>query len=108
MTSHVVRSTASSLVHTTPPDDIMAAGPDIYDNYKRQVNSYGETSVYKRDCGQLVPKPVTTPKTDWCDGSATTSVKTKKLASHQQLSETICLGCRLPGSWFYWETRAKS
>jgi hypothetical protein len=34
-----------------PDDKSMVAGPDIYDNYKRQVNSYGETSVYKRDCG---------------------------------------------------------
>ena len=84
-------------------DDSMTTGPGIYDNYKRQVNSYGETSVYKRDCGQLVPKPVTTPKTDWCDGSAVRSVKTKKLSSHQQLSR-LCL----PGSWLYWETRAKS
>jgi hypothetical protein len=32
-----------------PMDDSMSAGPDIYDNYKRQVNAYGETSVYKRD-----------------------------------------------------------
>ena len=31
-----------------PTDDSMAAGPVIYDNYKRQVNAYGETSVYKR------------------------------------------------------------
>ena len=63
-----------------PTDDSMAAGPDIYDNYKCQVNVYGETSVYKRDCGQLVPKPVVTPKTDWSDGSAARSVKTKKQA----------------------------
>ena len=51
--------------HThNPTDDIMTAGPDIYDNYKRQVHAYGETRVYKRDCGQLVPKTATTPKTD--------------------------------------------
>ena len=47
-----------------PTDDIMTTGPDIYDNYKCQVNAYGETRVYKRDCGQLVPKPADTPKTD--------------------------------------------
>ena len=47
-----------------PTDDIMEGGPGIYDNYNHQVNAYGETSVYKSDCGQLVPKPVTTPKTD--------------------------------------------
>ena len=29
-----------------PDDDSMATGPGIYDNYKRQVNVYGETSVY--------------------------------------------------------------
>ena len=32
-----------------PTDDSMAPGPGIYDNYKSQVNAYGETSVYKRD-----------------------------------------------------------
>ena len=42
----------------------MAAGPVIYDNYRSQVNSYGETSVYKRDCVQFVPKPASVPKTD--------------------------------------------
>ena len=47
-----------------PDDDSMTAGPGIYDNYMRQVNAYGETSVYKRDCGQLVPKSATATKTD--------------------------------------------
>jgi hypothetical protein len=42
----------------------MAARPGIYGNYKRQVNAYGETSVYKRDCGQLVPKPVVANQPD--------------------------------------------
>ena len=69
-----------------PTDDSMAAGPDIYDNYKCQVNVYGETSVYKRDCGQLVPKPVVTSKTDWSDGSAARSVKTKKQAPQEQMA----------------------
>jgi hypothetical protein len=32
-----------------PDDESMAAGPGIYDNCKRQVNAYGETSFYKRD-----------------------------------------------------------
>jgi hypothetical protein len=31
-----------------PDDESMDAGPGIYDNYKRQVNDYGETSIYKR------------------------------------------------------------
>jgi hypothetical protein len=47
-----------------PDDESMTSGPGIYDNYKFQVNTHGETSVYKRDCGQLVPKPAVTPKTD--------------------------------------------
>ena len=29
-------------------DDSMVAGSGIYDNYKRQVNAYGETRVYKQ------------------------------------------------------------
>ena len=58
----------------------MTGDPDIYDNYKRQVNAYDDTSVYKFDCGQLVPKPVATPKTDWREGSTDRSVKTKKQA----------------------------
>ena len=33
--------------HVHNPDDSMTVGPDIYDNYKRQVNAYGETIVYK-------------------------------------------------------------
>ncbi len=47
-----------------PTDDNMVTDPDIYDNCKREVHDYGETIVYKRDCGLLVPKPVDTPKTD--------------------------------------------
>ncbi len=69
-----------------PDDDSMAAGPGIYDNYKRQVNAYGETSVYKRDCGQLVPKPVAANKTDWSEGSATRAAKPKKQAPQQQMA----------------------
>ena len=69
-----------------PMDDSMAAGSGIYDNYKRQVNAYDETIVYKRDSGQLVPKLVTTPKTDWCDGSAARSTKTRKQATQYQMT----------------------
>ena len=68
-----------------PTDDNMVVGPDTYDNYKRQVNSYGETIVYLRDCGQLVPKPVAKTTTDWCDRSDDRSTKTKEEASHQQM-----------------------
>ena len=43
----------------------MTTGPDIYDPYRRQVNTYGEISVYKRDCAQIVPpNPDHPPKTD--------------------------------------------
>jgi hypothetical protein len=66
-----------------PTDDNMEVGPVIYDNYKSQVNGYGETNIYKSDYGQLVPNPVATSKTDWRDGSAVRSVKTKKEASQQ-------------------------
>jgi hypothetical protein len=69
-----------------PDDDSMAAGPGIYDNYKRQVNAYGETSVYKRDCGQLFPKPVAANKTDWREGSAARAAKPKKQAPQQQMA----------------------
>ena len=54
--------------------------------YKRQLNAYDETRVYKRDCGQLVPKPADTSKTDWRDGSVARSVKTKKQAPHQEMA----------------------
>ena len=67
-----------------PTDDSMTAGPGIYDNYKRKDNSY-ETSVYKRDCAQLVPNPTVTPKTDWRDGSAVRPAKNKQEASQQQM-----------------------
>ena len=63
-----------------PTDDNMAAGPDIFDNYRRQVNAYGETSVYKCDCVQLVPKPAPVPETDCRDGSTARSTKTRKQA----------------------------
>ena len=50
-------STANLLAHTNwATDNSMHVGPGIYNDYKRQVNAYGETSVYKRDCGQLVPR----------------------------------------------------
>jgi hypothetical protein len=36
----------------------------IYDNNKSQVNPFGETSGYKRDSEQLVPKPVDATTTE--------------------------------------------
>ena len=71
-----------------PDDKSIAAGPSIYDNYKRQVNAYGETSVYKRHCGQLVPKLAAATKTDWCEGSADRAVKPKKQVPQQQMVAT--------------------
>jgi hypothetical protein len=65
-----------------PDDEIMSAGPDIYDNYKHQVNAYGETSVYKRDCGQLVPEPAATTKVDCREGTTIRVTKPKKQVSH--------------------------
>jgi hypothetical protein len=70
-----------------PDDESIAAGPGIHDNYMRQVNAYGETSVYKSDCGQLVPKPAVVNKTDWRDGSAARAAKTKKHVPQQQMTE---------------------
>ena len=75
-----------------PTDDSMEGGPGIYDNYNHQVNAYGETSVYKSDCGQLVPKSVVTPMTVWYDGSAVRSAKTKKA------SDSTSNGCGLCSS----------
>jgi hypothetical protein len=66
----------------------MTAGPGIYDNYKRQVNAYGETSVYKRDCGQLVPKPVAVTKTAWREGIVVRGDKPKKHVPQHQMTVT--------------------
>ncbi len=41
-------STSNSRAHI-PDDESMAAGPGIYDNYKRQVNAYGEIVRYLRN-----------------------------------------------------------
>ena len=73
-----------------PDDENMTSGPVIYDNYKRLVNTYGETSVYKRDCGQLVPKPVVATKTDWCEGIVVRDAKPKN-----HVSQHRCQGCQV-------------
>ena len=80
-----------------PTNDSMAAGPDIFDNYRRQVNDYGETSVYKCDCVQLVPNPAPAPKTDWCDGSAARSTKTRKQATQYQMTAVSAPLCPAGG-----------
>jgi hypothetical protein len=54
---------------------------EIYDINKRPVNSFGETSGYKRDSEQLVPKPVAATTTEWREGSATRVTKPKIQAS---------------------------
>ncbi len=71
--------------HTHNPDDeSMTASPGIYDKYKIQVNAYGETSVCKRDCGQLVPKPVV--------------VKPKKQVPQLRQAANACGPCSRPPS----------
>ena len=100
-----------------PTDDSMAAGPGIYDPYRRQVNAYGQISVYKRECSQLVPPKAALPaKTDWREGSAAKSAKSKKQQLQQQMAAAAVparppgvrggppreegawsLSCRLPG-----------
>lgn len=70
-----------------PADSSMAAGPGIYDPYKRQVNAYGQLSLYRRECSQLVPpKAALPPKTDWREGSAAKSAKAKKQHPQQQMA----------------------
>ena len=70
-----------------PADISMAAGPGIYDPYKRQVNAYGQLSLYRRECSQLVPpKAALPPKTDWREGSAAKSAKAKKQHPQQQMA----------------------
>jgi hypothetical protein len=59
---------------------------EIYDINKRQVNSFGETSGYKRDSEQLVPKPVAATTTEWREGSATRATKPKIQAPQQQMA----------------------
>ena len=69
-----------------PDDDSLAAGPGIFNLFKRQVNAYGELAAYKRDCSKLVPKPVVQVKTDCRAGSADKAAKTKKQAPQQQMT----------------------
>jgi hypothetical protein len=71
-----------------PDDESMDAGPGIYDNYKRQVNAYGETSVYKCDGGQLVPKSAAPTKIDCREDSAARDAKPKKQVPQQQMVAT--------------------
>ena len=59
-----VPATGDSDKPTVEPVALKPSVDEIYDINKRQVNSFGETSGYKRDSGQLVPKTVASTKTD--------------------------------------------
>jgi hypothetical protein len=61
-----------------PELEAIAAGPGIFNVFKRQVNAYGQLVAYKSACSKLVPKPVATPKTDWRPGSAASKAKPKR------------------------------
>ena len=58
-----VSATGDSDKPTVEPVAFEPSDDGIYDNYKRQVNSFVETRGYKRDSGQLVSKSVTATKT---------------------------------------------
>jgi hypothetical protein len=47
-----------------PELESIAAGPGIFNVFKRQVNAYGQLAAYKSACSKLVPKAVAPPKTD--------------------------------------------
>ncbi len=47
-----------------PELESIAAGPDIFNVFKRQVNAYGQFAAYKSACSKLVPKAVAPSKTD--------------------------------------------
>jgi len=63
----------------------IAAGPGIFNVFKRQVNAYGQLAAYKSACS-IVPKPVVQVKTDWCAGSADSKVKPKRQQPPQQMA----------------------
>ena len=48
-----------------PELDSIAAGPGIFNPFKRQVNAYGQFAAYKSACSKLIPKVVDPSKTDW-------------------------------------------
>ena len=61
-----------------PELESIAAGPGIFNVFKRQVNDYGQFATYKSACSKLVPKAVAPPKTDWRSGSAASMAKPKR------------------------------
>ena len=95
MSGHAQPAEKSSLATVTTDDsdkptvDPVALKPsvdEIYDNKKRQLNSFGQTSGYKCDYEQLDPKPVAATTTEWHEGSATRVAKTKNQAPQQQMA----------------------
>ena len=81
-----VSATGDSDKPTVEPVALKPSVDEIYDNKKRQVNSFGQTSGYTRDYEQLVPKPVAATTTEWHEGSATRAAKTKNQAPQQQMA----------------------
>ena len=69
-----------------PELESIAAGPGIFNVFKRQVNAYGQLAAYKSACSKLVPKAVTPPKTDWRSGSAVSKAKPKRQQASQQMA----------------------
>jgi hypothetical protein len=71
-----------------PELEVIAAGPGIFNVFKRQVNSYGQLAAYKSACSKLVPKAVahTQPKTDWRAGSSAAKAKPKRQQPPQQMA----------------------
>jgi hypothetical protein len=69
-----------------PELESIAAGPGIFNVFKRQVNAYGQLAAYKSACSKLVPKAVAPPKTDWRAGSAASKAKPRKQQAPQQMA----------------------
>jgi hypothetical protein len=73
-----------------PELESIAAGPGIFNVFKRQINAYGQLAAYKSACIKLVPKAVAPPKTDWRSGSATSKAKPKKRQeASQQMAAAV-------------------
>jgi len=79
-----------------PELESIAAGPGIFNVFKRQVNAYGQLAAYKSACSKLVPKAVAPPKTDWRAGSAASKAKPRKQQAPQQMAATA--PARPPGA----------
>ena len=92
-----VSTTGDSDNPTVEPIAFEPSDDGIYDNYKSQVNSFGETSGYKRDYEQIVPKPVAATTPDWREVSATRAAKPNNQASPQQMSVVAAHACHHAG-----------